>query len=321
MSKENKKSLVAKLMLFAATLLWGSSFFIVKRTVVEIPVFTMLLFRFSISFVLMMIIFAPKLKKTNFGVVVKGIISGTPLAIAYVFQTVAIKYTTASNNAFLTATYCVMIPFMTWVVYKKRPAIYNFIAAVICIVGIGLATLQNGLTFNYMGDGLTLVAAFFFAVNIILIESFTKDSNTDIMMFTTFQFIPMIIASLIGFLIKEQGQAVFTKEGVFGLMYLTLFASLLALVLMSIGIKYTSAFSAGLIMSLEAVFGVVFAVIFSKEHLHWLTYVSFIVIFIGMMVSEASPYFLELAKKKKERASNEDVSNNILQSDETNNID
>jgi drug/metabolite transporter (DMT)-like permease len=264
MSKENKKSLVAKLMLFAATLLWGSSFFIVKRTVVEIPVFTMLLFRFSISFVLMMIIFAPKLKKTNFGVVVKGIISGTPLAIAYVFQTVAIKYTTASNNAFLTATYCVMIPFMTWVVYKKRPAIYNFIAAVICIVGIGLATLQNGLTFNYMGDGLTLVAAFFFAVNIILIESFTKDSNTDIMMFTTFQFIPMIIASLIGFLIKEQGQAVFTKEGVFGLMYLTLFASLLALVLMSIGIKYTSAFSAGLIMSLEAVFGVVFAVIFSK---------------------------------------------------------
>ena len=318
MSKENKKSLVAKLMLFAATLLWGSSFFIVKRTVVEIPVFTMLLFRFSISFVLMMIIFAPKLKKTNFGVVVKGIISGTPLAIAYVFQTVAIKYTTASNNAFLTATYCVMIPFMTWAVYKKRPAIYNFIAAVICIVGIGLATLQNGLTFNYMGDGLTLVAAFFFAVNIILIESFTKDSNTDIMMFTTFQFIPMIIASLIGFLIKEQGQAVFTKEGVFGLMYLTLFASLLALVLMSIGIKYTSAFSAGLIMSLEAVFGVVFAVIFSKEHLHWLTYVSFIVIFIGMMVSEASPYFLELAKKKKERASNEDVSNNILQSDEAN---
>lgn len=318
MSKENKKSLVAKLMLFAATLLWGSSFFIVKRTVVEIPVFTMLLFRFSISFVLMMIIFAPKLKKTNFGVVVKGIISGTPLAIAYVFQTVAIKYTTASNNAFLTATYCVMIPFMTWVVYKKRPAIYNFIAAVICIVGIGLATLQNGLTFNYMGDGLTLVAAFFFAINIILIESFTKDSNTDIMMFTTFQFIPMIIASLIGFLIKEQGQAVFTKEGVFGLMYLTLFASLLALVLMSIGIKYTSAFSAGLIMSLEAVFGVVFAVIFSKEHLHWLTYVSFIVIFIGMMVSEASPYFLELAKKKKERASNEDVSNNILQSDEAN---
>lgn len=318
MSKGNKKSLVAKLMLFAATLLWGSSFFIVKRTVVEIPVFTMLLLRFSISFVLMMIIFAPKLKKTNFGVVVKGIISGTPLAIAYVFQTVAIKYTTASNNAFLTATYCVMIPFMTWVVYKKRPAIYNFIAAVICIVGIGLATLQNGLTFNYMGDGLTLVAAFFFAVNIILIESFTKDGNTDIMMFTTFQFIPMIIASLIGFLIKEQGQAVFTKEGVFGLMYLTLFGSLLALVLMSIGIKYTSAFSAGLIMSLEAVFGVVFAVIFSKEHLHWLTYVSFIVIFIGMMVSEASPYFVELAKKKKERASNEDVSSNILQSDETN---
>ena len=36
-----------------------------------------------------------------------------------------------------------------------------------------------------------------------------------------------------------------------------------------------------------------------------------------MMVSEASPYFVELAKRK-ERASNEDVSSNILQSDETN---
>ncbi|NLZ65980.1 MAG: DMT family transporter [Clostridiales bacterium] len=318
MNKEKKQSLIAKLILFATTLLWGSSFFIVKRTVEEIPVFTLLLIRFSISFVLMMIIFAPKIKKINFGVVAKGILAGTPLALAYVFQTEAIKYTTASNNAFLTATYCVMIPFMTWAVYKKRPAIYNFIAAVICIVGIGLATLQNGLAFNYMGDGFTLIAAFFFAVNIMLIEKFTKDVSIDAMMFTAFQFIPIIIAALIGFLIKEQGQAVFTKVGIGGLMYLTICGSVLALSMMSIGIKYTSAFSAGLIMSLEAVFGVVFAVIFSKEHLHWLTYVSFIVIFIGMMVSEASPYFVELAKKKRERASNEDVSNNILQSDETN---
>ncbi|HHX49655.1 MAG TPA: DMT family transporter [Clostridiales bacterium] len=311
MKRANNKSIMGRLMLLTATIIWGSSFFILKRTIEEIPVFTLLLIRFSISFVLLLIIFAPKLKKVNVGVVAKGIIAGVPLAIAYVLQTIAIKYTTASNNAFLTATYCVMIPFLLWAIYKKRPSIYNFIAAILCIIGIGLATLQNGFEFNFMGDGLTLIAALFFALNIILIDRYIKDGTVDVIMFTAFQFIPIIIASLMGFLIQEQGQMIITREGVGGLVYLILCATIIALTFMSYGIKNTSAFLSGLIMSLEAVFGVVFAVIFSKEKLHWLTYISFVVIFISMLISEVSPHVINSIKAKKEKESNPSETNDL----------
>ena len=60
------------------------------------------------------------------------------LFLAYYTQTVGITDTTPGKNAFLTAVYCVLVPFLFWAVDKARPDKFNIIAAVLCIAGIGL---------------------------------------------------------------------------------------------------------------------------------------------------------------------------------------
>ena len=44
---------------------------------------------------------------------------------AFWAQTVGLENTTPGINAFLTATYCVIVPFLWWVVARKRPTVFN----------------------------------------------------------------------------------------------------------------------------------------------------------------------------------------------------
>ena len=55
--------------------------------------------------------------------------------LAFWVQTVGLADTTPGKNAFLTATYCVIVPFMLWAVAGKRPTFANVGAAALCIIG------------------------------------------------------------------------------------------------------------------------------------------------------------------------------------------
>ena len=60
---------------------------------------------------------------------------GVFVITAYIFQTygLADDATTPGKNAFLTAIYCIIVPFLFWAITKERPDIYNISAAVLCI--------------------------------------------------------------------------------------------------------------------------------------------------------------------------------------------
>lgn len=100
-----------------------------------------------------------------------GAITGAFLGFAYIFQTIGLKHTTPGTNAFLTTVYCVIVPFLSWVVSKKRPDIYNFIAAAICITGIGLVCLDGKMSFSFLGEGFTLICGIFYALQIVAVEN------------------------------------------------------------------------------------------------------------------------------------------------------
>ena len=70
------------------------------------------------------------------------------LYLAYSIQTYVLAQTTPSKNAFLTAVYCVLVPFLTWAVVKTRPDRYNIAAALLCVTGVGLVSLTEELTIN-----------------------------------------------------------------------------------------------------------------------------------------------------------------------------
>ena len=167
------KRLYADISLFLVAMIWGGGFIAVKSALNSMPPFQIIAMRFAISTILMVIVFWKRVKNINKQDIIAGGIIGVFVFAGFVFQTIGLKYTMPGKQAFLTATYVVMVPFLSWIFIKKKPDIYSAIAALLAFVGIGLLTLQGKLIIN-IGDMLTIVCAVFFAAQIIAIDFYTE---------------------------------------------------------------------------------------------------------------------------------------------------
>ncbi len=287
--KDHKRSLTAKIALFGATIIWGSSFLVVKNSMDVMQPHMLLAFRFTIGGILLCIIFHKRLKKLNREYFIKGGILGTLLFAAFSLQTIGITDTTPGKNAFLTAIYCVLVPFFFWPVDKKRPDSFNIAAAFISIIGIGLVSLNGDLSIR-MGDGLTLISGVIFAVHIVVLAKYSGDR--DPILLTVIQFGFAAVYSWVIGLLFEDIPRNWTTASVVGLIYLAVFATAVALLLQNIGQKYTHPAPAAIIMSLESVFGALFSVIFYHEVITLRLFIGFCLIFIAVIISETKLSFL-----------------------------
>lgn len=136
-SKTTTQKALAAGGIILATAIWGSSFSIIKNALTSITPLWFVSLRFSISIIILALICAKRFKHMNKGLLKEGIIIGIPLSLSYIFQNLGLMNTTASNTAFITSTYVVIVPFIMWLVYRKiRPA--NFIIAIVTLGGLAL---------------------------------------------------------------------------------------------------------------------------------------------------------------------------------------
>ena len=289
------QQLVAKLALLLATLIWGSSFIIMKDALDDITTYYLLAIRFTGAFVLLGIVFWKKWKHINKEVIIAGLIMGTALIAAYAFQTFGLMDTTPGKNAFLTAGYCILVPFLFWGIAGTRPDKFNVIAAVMCIVGIGLVALDDNLSVG-RGDLLTLVCCVFYALHIVVSAKFTR--TMDVMLLTIGQFFFAAMWSWVLAFLFEPPLAVaeMSTEIWMVLGYLCVFATAGALGLQTFGLKYTSPSAGALILSLESVFGVIFSIMVGAEEVTARLLIGFAVIFFAIVVSETKLEFLQNKK-------------------------
>ena len=291
MTKDYSKSKLPQGALLLATLIWGGSFVIMKNAVDCIPPNFLLGLRFTGASILLSIIFNKKLKKIDKTYLKGGFSMGTALFFAYFFQTIGLLDNTPGENAFLTAIYCVAVPFLSWFVTKKRPDVFNFTAAFVGIIGIGFVSLDSSLTIK-ISDIMTLIGGFFFAVHMICTSEATKSGDADPVLLTIIQFATAAVyAWIMSFAMGEKAVS-FGMGTMLGLGYLICFATATTLLLQSFGQKYTDPSSASLILSLEAVFGVIFSVIFYKERLNLRIVTGFALIFMAIVISETKLSFL-----------------------------
>lgn len=286
------KNIQGSLLLLLAALIWGSSFIVMKSAVDFLTPAVLLFLRFSLAAILLSLLFIKKIKTLNFQQIKGGLITGSCLFGAYYVQTWGLNYTTPGKNAFLTAVYCAIVPFLVWLFYHKRPDIYNFIAAFICILGIGCVSLDGNLTMN-IGDFLTLCGGLLYAGHILLIKKFSEGIDGGV--FTSLQFIGGAIVALILALTTENiGIILNIQPSIYlQILYLVVFATALTMFCQTTGQKYTSECKASLILSLESVFGVAFSIAFYGEVLTFKILLGFILIFVAIIISETKLSFLK----------------------------
>ena len=278
-----------RLLIIAATVIWGSSFVIMKDVTTMLPPAWILAVRFTAASVIFVVALlkhrALYLEKSHVGF---GLLFGLAMFSAYYAQTIGLTDTTPGKNAFLTGTYCIIVPFLAWLLAKRRPNRYNIVAALLCIVGIGFISLDGSLTMRF-GDAMTLVGAVFYALHIVLVSKFAEGRN--IYVLTMWQFIGAAACSwIVGCLFEPMPDwQALPVECWTSLAYLTVACTCLALLFQNIGQAHLPPASAALLLSLEAVFGVAFSVAFGAEDLTLRVVIGFALVFAAIIVSEALP--------------------------------
>ena len=283
-----------RLALLTAALIWGSSFIVMKDAVDHIPVFQLLAIRFILAGLLLAIIFRARLIAAGRTILPHGVICGVLLQAAYATQTYGLKTTTPGANAFLTAVYCVMVPFMAWGFFRKRPTAYNWAAAVMCIAGIGLISLSGDLTVG-AGEALTLLSGLFYALHIMALSRFGE--TDDPIALTIVQFAVVAVLSSICTLTLENGSALPAPSVWPQLLYLTIFATAVTLVCQSVGQSLTPPSQSAILLSLESVFGALFSVLLGMETLTLPILCGFTLVFVSVIVSETQLSFLKRSRK------------------------
>lgn len=217
-----------------------------------------------------------------------GMVMGLLDFLGFFAQTVGLQTVSPGVNAFLTAVYVVLVPFMWWVVAKRKPAKTNIVAALVAIVGIWLVsvTSASGSLSIGFGEVMTLLCAFFFAAHIVSVSIFS--AFYDVLMLTVIQFITEGLLGLVTGAVFEtlptfsQITPVIVSE----LAFVVLFATIFAFGVQNIALARIEPTQASLILSLESVFGVVFSILLYGELLTIRLVVGFVLIFIALLVSE-----------------------------------
>lgn len=278
-----------RVLIIIATIIWGSSFVIVKDVTNLLPPGWILAVRFTAASIIMGVALLGRrqlyLEKSHVGF---GLLFGLAMFLAYYLQTVGITDTTPGKNAFLTGTYCVIVPFLAWGLNRRRPNRFNIAAAFLCIVGVGFISLDGDFSIRF-GDAMTLACAFFYALHIILVSRFAQ--SRDIYVLTLWQFIGVAACSWLVGIFTEPMPAwnELPLECWASLAYLAVACTTLALLFQNIGQAHLPPASAALLLSLEAVFGVAFSVALGAEELTLRVVVGFALVFAAIVVSEVLP--------------------------------
>lgn len=290
---ESARKKTAKLCLILAASIWGSAFVVMKNTIENLPTFYLLAIRFTGAALLLALIFHRKLPKINREYLWRGGLMGLFLWLAYVTQTFGLHSVTPSVNAFLTTVYCVIVPFLYWITAGKRPGVYHIAAALLSVLGVGLVSLDGPLTGVLVfgsGNLLTLLGGFFFAAHMVTVANCAK--GRDVFLLTTLQFASAgVIAWAFG-LLTETFPAHLEIPTLFGLIYLSVFATGVALLLQSIGQKNTEPAAASVLLSLESVFGVLCSMLFYGERPTPRLFCGFAIIFCAVLCSETQFEFI-----------------------------
>lgn len=273
--------------LVAATLCWGGNFVIGKYAVTTMNPVWVISIRFAAAGLLLGLICFKRVRANLSKELVRaGCIMGFFTFLGFWSQFLGLSGTTPAKNAFLSTSYCVTVPFIWWLVARRRPTRRNLVAAAICVCGMGFITLQGDLSIGW-GDGVSIASAFLYGAEIVVIALFVR--KHDIVTVSAVQMLACgIYAGVFGvisgtpFNFDALGQPSFIAQ----IAYITLLGSLFGSTAQNLAQAHIPPAQVSLICALESVFGTIFSVIFMGEALTPQLLAGFALVFAAILLSE-----------------------------------
>lgn len=280
---ENKANLATG-MLLLGVVFWGATFVFIKEAVAIVDVYSFISTRFLIAVLILSLIFFRRFQKYNLDIFKKGILIGSVLAASFIFQTIGIKFTTASNAAFITGLSVVFVPIFVSLIDRRLLKLMEVVAVIFASVGLALLTLNSGFNIN-IGDEWVLLAAITFGIHLIMVSRLVK--KIDAPTFTITQLFTVgIITAVIGFLVNKQ--IVISDQIVVwrAILFTAIFASAYMYTTQAYLQRYITELKTAIIFSFEPLFAAVIAFLYLGEILTLKAIIGGLLIFFAMILSE-----------------------------------
>jgi drug/metabolite transporter (DMT)-like permease len=243
----------ADLALALIALIWGATFVVVKRALLDVSPFLYLAIRFSLAAAVLALWFRGRIR-LGFGrqEYWAGMRVGAILMLGYVLQTVGLATTSPSKSAFLTGLYIVLVPFVASLVYRVKPRILEVAGAFVAGFGMALLSISGESMSIATGDLLTLGCAAAFAVHIVLLGRWAPRFGFESL--SLLQIVAAAAVAIVATPLIEEPFIRWTPAVTGAILIGGLLATALAFVLQTWAQQRTTPTRAAVIFSLEPVF-------------------------------------------------------------------
>ncbi len=290
--------ILAELALVLITLIWGSTFVVVRHAVDHVGPLTFVAARFAVASLALWVLIRLTRQPTRQHCVRYGIRAGFFLALGFITQTIGLQTTGAGKAAFITGLSVVLVPFFSAWLLRQPPIRSAWLGVMCATLGLGLLTLEPGWRLQ-SGDVWVLLCAFGFALHITVSARYTREQNP--FSFTLIQLLTVTVLAGTAALFFERGALLPPPQTWTAILYMALGATALVFILQMWGQQYTSATHTALIFALEPVFAAIFAAWIDGELLAGRHLLGCILILGGMLMAELGPRFSAWSATRGER--------------------
>ena len=263
------------------TLIWGSTFVVVKEALADASPLPFLGIRFTLAGILLFLVMGRGLGERQ--ALGPGFLLGVFLFAGYVCQTTGLLYTTPSKSAFITGFAVILVPFLQ-ALQGFRLRVATIAGALLGLAGIYFLVLPSGLHAVNRGDVLTLFGAVSFAVHIVLVGSYTRRFSFRHLVPVQILVVGLLAAAALPLNLDFR---LHWTAGLIGALLLTaVLATGFAFSVQNWAQQFTPPAHTALIFALEPVFAVLTSRLVLGERLGGKVFMGSALILAGMVVSE-----------------------------------
>lgn len=238
------------LLLIVTTLIWGTTFPVVKATVVSITPLSLIAIRFFLA----ALVFVPWLRPFNARLLRDGVLLGLAYLASYITLTVGVETIAAGRAAFMLSLSVILVPLLG-LFLGRRLQIIGLVAAGLAIVGIGIMSWDGGGL--SIGDLWVFGGALSYAVYILLLESALKRHPPLTLSAVQLVFVAGVTVIWAAPETMTQLPAIAAHWG--QLLYLGLVVTAATTITQAVAQQWVSAHETALLYTLEPVFAAIFS--------------------------------------------------------------
>jgi drug/metabolite transporter (DMT)-like permease len=174
------RSVKAHLLLAFITLIWGSTFVLIKAALRDCSPLVLNAVRMFLAAGLLAACYRKQLRSLSRPTLFSGCVVGICLYLGYAFQTTGLRLTTPSKSAFLTGVSTVLVPVIRFALWRTHLRLWRAVGICLALAGLFLMTVPGGqqsiadFARVNRGDLLSFACAVAFAFQIVFLGRATQ---------------------------------------------------------------------------------------------------------------------------------------------------